>query len=37
MSSRDDISLSLYFRTILDGELTDKTRFSLEMLLKSAV
>ena len=28
MSSRDDISLSLYFRTILDRELTDKTRFS---------
>ena len=34
MSFRDDISLSRYFKTILNKEVADKARISLEMLPK---
>ena len=33
MSSRDDISLSRYFKTILNRELANETEISFEMLL----
>lgn len=34
MSSRDDISLSQCFKTILNKELVDETQIYLEMVLK---